>query len=84
MALRLWVDQETVKKHTNEDGDVIIRAEDVYFFKSNEICKEEGFQLECNTGLDGGFELYIPYEDFRKMYSLMSKKLMDYCIEKDM
>lgn len=83
MSFRLWVDKETVKQHTNEDGDVIIRADDVYFFKSNEICKEEGFQLEFNTGLDGGFELYIPYEDFRKMYSLMCKKLTDYATQKD-
>ena len=79
--IRIWIDKDTLEENTNEDGDFILRTEDVYFFKRNEITDEEGYHLELNSNGDGGFELYIPYEDFRIMYNLMSRKLMEYATE---
>lgn len=80
--IRIWIDSETLKENTNEDGDFILRTEDFYFFKRNEIANEDGYHLEFNSNQDGGFELYIPYEDFRSMYTLMSRKMMEYAQSK--
>lgn len=79
--IRIWIDDQTLKENTNEDGDFIVRTEDIYFFKRDEISKEEGYHLEFNSSQHGGFELYIPYEDFRNMYNLMSRKLMEYATQ---
>lgn len=76
--IRLWIDDDTVKKHTNEDGDLIIRTEDIYFFKRQDIAHEEGYHLEFNTAMDGGFELYLPYDDMKKLYNTIGKRLLQY------
>lgn len=76
--IRIWIDAQTVKENLNEDGDFILRTEDVYFFKRNEISNEEGYHLEFNSNGDGGFELYLPFKDFRTLHNLLSRKLMDY------
>lgn len=80
--IRLWIEKETVDKSVTDDGDVIINAEDFYFFKRGEIANEEGFHLEFNSP-SGGFEMYIPYSEFRRMTRQMDNKVLDYAIEKD-
>ena len=76
--IRIWIDAQTVKENLNEDGDFILNLEDFYFFKREEIANEHGYHLEFNSNLTGGFEIFIPYKDFKNFYNLISRKLMDY------
>jgi hypothetical protein len=81
--IRIWIEKETLKNHTNEDGDLVMGVPYTYFFKRSEISNEHGFHLEFNNDKGDGFELYIPYEDFKTFYSLMSKRLVDYAETKN-
>jgi len=76
--IRIWIDKDTVEQNTTEDGDFVLRIEDIYFFRRSEIANEEGYHLEFNSNGDGGFELYLPYRDFRTLYNLIARKLMEY------
>lgn len=82
--IRIWVEAETVKKHQNEDGDIVLGVKNYYFFKRSEISNEEGFHLEFNNDNGDGFELYLPYDDFKTLFSLMSKRMVDYAAEKEL
>ena len=81
--IRIWVEKETLKTHTNEDGDLVLGVANTYFFKRNEISNEDGFHLEFNNDNGDGFELYIPYDEFKILYSMMSKRLVEYAQEQD-
>jgi len=76
--IRLWIDDATVKKHVNEDGDLILRVKDIYFFNRQDVAYEEGYHLEFNNDMDGGFELYLPYDDMRNLYLLLGRRLLQY------
>lgn len=82
MTVRLWVEKESVNRNITDDGDVIINAEDFYFFKRNEIANEEGFHLEFSSS-SGGFELFVSYSEFRRIVRQMDNKVLDYAVEKD-
>ncbi len=81
--IRIWVEKETIRNNTSDNGDLVMCTENTYFFKRNEISKEEGFHLEFNNDNGDGFELYIPYKEFKILYTMMSKRLVDYVEEQD-
>ena len=80
--MRLWLDKETVLKSLTMDGDIIMDAEDFYFFKRNEISNEDGFHLEFASST-GGFELFLTYDEYNKFTRQMANRVLDYAKEKD-
>jgi hypothetical protein len=79
---RIWVEAETVDKCLTDDGDLAMITEDFYFFKRNEIANEDGLHLEFSNE-QGGFEIYMTYDEFNRFYRQMFNRVLDYINEKD-
>lgn len=76
--IRIWIDKDTVEQNTTEDGDVVLKVEDIYFFKREEISNEEGYHLELNSYDNGGLEVYFPTKEFSTFINVIIRKLLDY------
>lgn len=77
MKIRLWLDKDTVKQCLTEDGDLVLVANELFFFKRNEIApNEDGWHAEFSSP-EGGFELHIPYYDLQLINKQVSTHILD-------
>jgi hypothetical protein len=64
--MRLWIDDDSVSKSLGEDGDLVINAEDFFFFKRSEIADEYGYHLEFASTTGASFEIYMTHQEYSR------------------
>lgn len=76
--MRIWIEKESVVPSLTEDGDLVINAEDFYFFKRNEIANEDGYHLEFASTSGASFEMYLTYQEYNRFIKQMLNSILEY------
>ena len=75
--MRLWIDNDSVAR--SKDGeDIVINAEDFYFFKRNEIADEDGYHLEFSSTTGASFEIYMTHQEYIRFIKQMLGRVLEY------
>ena len=81
--MKLWLDNDSLQKGLLDDGDLLINAEDFFFFKRKEIANEDGYHLEFASTTGASFEIYMTYQEFNRFIKQMLNSILDYGQQED-